>query len=264
MSELKKGFKKEMYKNESMLNSIHSDLNKKYHRPRKALIMLSAFAVALFMFIGTNNITSTHTTSVFARVSVDINPSLELVIDENRMVTDVIYYNEDAENMDLDFVIGLKVNEAIKEIADIAKAQGYIRTDDPQADYIVVATNIVDEDDDLSDEEEDQAGITLSEEMAAQLNSLQALSVVYLVASDEEAEEADEKGESLGIHLINGLVETNDGTPLTVKEFVLSTANLESLSEMGVAFSNQDLHMTNLINKFVYDMAEYGYKPRFI
>lgn len=259
MSELKKGFKKHMYRNESMLNAIHDDLNKKKVNPKKLLTMFSAFAVALLLFIGTNDVVEAPLVdTVYARVSVDINPSLEFTIDENHIVTGAYYFNEDAEGLDLDQFNGLKVNEAIKQVIDLANEQGYIKTDDETSDYVVVAVNIVDEDGNLSDEEEDEVAISLTDEMGEYLsaNSLEALRIVYFVASDEEAEEADEKGESMGISILDNLGTHEDGTPITVKDFVLDVNNLEAMADRSVEITNQEGAMADLILRFIEDMGD--------
>ncbi len=250
MSELKKGFKKHMYRNESMLNAIHDDLNKKKFNPKKLLTVFSAFAVALLLFIGTNDVVNAPIAQpVYATISVDINPSLELTIDVDGYVLEVYSYNADAEGMDLESLVGLEVDEAVEKIIEMAEDMGFIVTDDEQTDYVVVATNV---------EGAGDEALELSEDLQAKLDDLEAVSIVYFVASDEEKAEADEKDETMGISILNGLIATEDGSEYSVKDFVLDTANLEALSDRAVAFSNQDLHMANLIAKFIEDMAEYG------
>lgn len=262
MSQLKEGYKNKVYSEDKMLRSMQKELDHK-HRRNKFYVAIAAFAVALLLFVGTSEIKQTPLVqSVYAKVSVDINPSIELTVglddQGNEIVIDVYSYNADAEGMDLESLKGKTVDEAIDMFIKMAEDLGFIVTDDAQLDYVVIATNVAGDGD---------ASLQLGEELSTQLQERlkEALSVVYFVASDEEAKDARDQNQSMGITILNGLLQTKDGTPLlnenseplTVKEFVLSSSNLTALTERAIVVSEQDQHMTNLIARFLEEMYKY-------
>ncbi|MBQ8374193.1 MAG: hypothetical protein IJX98_01295 [Clostridia bacterium] len=69
----------------------------------------------------------TEEASAESFVSIDVNPSVSLVLDENEKVLSVIAENEDAQVMIYNENIeGLSVEEATKKIADLAVELGYL------------------------------------------------------------------------------------------------------------------------------------------
>lgn len=255
MSQLKNGFKNKSYSKETMLRSIQKDIYKKPQR--KLFYVLTAFAVAILLYIGTSEKRQEQLVqSVYARVSIDINPSIELAINEDEIVVAAYPFNVEAEEMNLDKLLGMNVSDAIEKIIKMAEDLGYLDIVDATQDYVVIATY-----------SEEESTLDLDEDLAQDLvdKGLKAESIVFLEATDEEADEAEENHQSLGITILNGLLQTNDGTPLlneineplTVKEFVSNSSNLTYLTERAIVITEQDQHMTNLIARFLEEIDEY-------
>lgn len=255
MSQLKNGFKNKSYSKETMLRSIQKDIYKKPQR--KLFYVLTAFAVAILLYIGTSEKRQEQLVqSVYARVSIDINPSIELAINEDEIVVAAYPFNVEAEEMNLDKLLGMNVSDAIEKIIKMAEDLGYLDIVDATQDYVVIATY-----------SEEESTLDLDEDLAQDLvdKGLKAESIVFLEATDEEAAEAEENHQSLGITILNGLLQTNDGTallneinePLTVKEFVSNSSNLTYLTERAIVITEQDQHMTNLIARFLEEIDEY-------
>jgi hypothetical protein len=65
----------------------------------------------------------------YAYLALDINPSLELVIDENDNITDAKAFNSEAQTvLDETNVQGLSVYDALKTVLDNSKKKGYINS----------------------------------------------------------------------------------------------------------------------------------------
>lgn len=77
-------------------------------------------------------------------VAVDINPSIEFVVDSNDVVESFIFLNEDAAILcsDLDFV-GMNIDDAIELFVQTATEAGYI---DPEGDDNAVLITVLGED----------------------------------------------------------------------------------------------------------------------
>jgi hypothetical protein len=77
-------------------------------------------------------------------VSVDINPSIEFIVDEENVVESFIFLNEDAAVLcvDLDF-IGMTVDDAIELFIETATEAGYV---DPEGDDNAVLITVLGED----------------------------------------------------------------------------------------------------------------------
>ncbi|MGB8954286.1 MAG: anti-sigma factor domain-containing protein [Tumebacillaceae bacterium] len=74
----------------------------------------------------------------YAYVSVDINPSIELSIDENHKVVDAKGLNQDGEQVLTDLKLqGVPVEEAISRLAEMAKSKGYLNE---QTEVLITAS----------------------------------------------------------------------------------------------------------------------------
>ncbi len=71
-------------------------------------------------------------------LTVQINPEVELYVSASDKVVKVEALNEDAEELDLDSVLGLTSDEAVEKIIELATAAGFIEDADDLADYVVV------------------------------------------------------------------------------------------------------------------------------
>lgn len=84
-------------------------------------------------------------------VSVDINPSIEFVVDEDDNVESYLFLNEDAAILcvDLDFV-GMNIDDAVELFVETATAAGYI---DPEGEENAVLITVVTDEEDENDDE---------------------------------------------------------------------------------------------------------------
>jgi Anti-sigma factor N-terminus len=74
----------------------------------------------------------------YAYVTVDINPSIELSIDENHKVVDAKGLNQDGELVLTDLKLqGVTVEEAISTLAEMAKSKGYLNE---QTEVLITAS----------------------------------------------------------------------------------------------------------------------------
>ncbi len=75
---------------------------------------------------------------VYSAVTVDINPSVELLLNKKEHVIKVVALNEDAETLNLKELKGLSVTVAVNEIIDDAKVKGFIQTEEKS--YVVLTS----------------------------------------------------------------------------------------------------------------------------
>jgi hypothetical protein len=100
----------------------------------KNYVKTNALALAITMSLGlgftactndsNDNKTNNHPTSY---VSIDVNPSLSLVLDEDKKVLSVLAENEDAQVLLYEEqLVGLSLEEAAQKIADLSVEMGYL------------------------------------------------------------------------------------------------------------------------------------------
>jgi len=111
--------------------------NKNY--VRYFALIASVFIIALCsVFYFQISIPST----VFAYIDVDINPSMEFVIDKNAKVLDLNPLNNDAQTLLKNLkLIDLPIKEAIAEVVKVSKQYGFISTSKPNAVLISASTD---------------------------------------------------------------------------------------------------------------------------
>ncbi len=108
---------------------------KSVNRWRQRLVPVMAAFVLVFVLAGgfyNNNY------MVYSAVTVDINPSVELLLNRKEHVIKVVALNEDAETLNLKELKGLSVTVAVNEIIDDAKVKGFIQTEEKS--YVVLTS----------------------------------------------------------------------------------------------------------------------------
>ena len=87
--------------------------------------------------------TTSFTPKATTYVSVDVNPSIELVLDQNDEVMSATGANEDARVLLFreDGIVGAKVNVAIENIAALAVEYGYLKEENSTVDVCVVSSS---------------------------------------------------------------------------------------------------------------------------
>lgn len=93
-------------------------------------------ASLLFEIAACSSTVETEAANIY--VSVDINPSIEFIIDENDNVISYNLLNEDAEVLcvDVDF-IGMNIEEAVELFVELATEAGFIDVDSEDNEVLI-------------------------------------------------------------------------------------------------------------------------------
>lgn len=121
-------------------------------RNHKNFTILSALCLAITLLCAVCFVAcDSHTPSTISPtpkattyVSVDVNPSIELVLDQNDEVMSATGANEDARALLFreDGIVGTKVSVAIENIASLAVEYGYLKEDNSAVDVCVVSSSV--------------------------------------------------------------------------------------------------------------------------
>jgi hypothetical protein len=173
------------------------------------LMIFSVVAFGIYYYLGQQAVKF---------VTIDINPSVELAVDNNDEVVEVIPLNEDADIMLVNLELeGLTLDEATTEIIDEATEIGYI--DEYSEDNTVLVSVVAEEDDER---------IELEEKVLNVVNShIEKRGIGMLVFTQEVTDEMKEEAESYGI---------TNGKMLMIDRAVLLNEELdkEELVEMSI------------------------------
>lgn len=192
--------------------------NKKRNNTKKYVSIAAAFVILVAAIFGITSLAKPETKSV-SLVSLDVNPSVMLEVDEDNTVDDVIAVNEDGEALLADLKLkGKSIEEALKIIVDAMIESGYI---DELANSVLVSVD--DENAERATELEKQ----LIDELDKLLNSaIDSASVVGQVVEEDDAiaELAEKYGISKGkAEYIASIIEKNPD--LTFEELAELTIN---------------------------------------
>jgi len=249
MDKLKQSFKENLMNEDMIYQSL---LNKSTSlKPFKLLStkLVLSFSVAIilvFAIILSNlpslNINKTPTTIgvstplnklAYAIVSVDINPSFELYVDLDDKVIEINPINDDAKSLTINKLIGLPVQDVVEDLIKQAQDLGYINLSDTNQDTVIISTISYGTD-----------GVKLVKDIQVKLRSSLAIDrsiKSYIIkATDDDREEAKRENVSLGIYMLNGIIQ-NNGTPMNVQTFVSDLNNLEILEEYAEDTNGSEL-----------------------
>lgn len=169
----------------------------------------------------------------YAVVSVDINPSFELFTDQTEKVIDVKALNAEAQTLDTQAWYSLPLPDVLDDLIAQATRLGYLNPSDTQTDYIVVST--------VSYGADGQAITkTIQTRLAQNIELNRTVKTYVLNGNPDDYEEAEREHISVGLYLMNGLIQ-NQGQPMTIKEFVQDSNNLDQLEEIAEHQSADDL-----------------------
>ena len=131
----------------------------------------------------------------YAYVTVDINPSIELSIDDKHKVVDFKGLNQDGEQVLNDLKLqGMSVDEAISKLAEIAKNKGYLNE---QSEVLITASPAVDTDQTSSDLDQIEHNLVATVQKVTSANGA-AVDVEGIVVSEGVRKAAQEAGVSPG------------------------------------------------------------------
>ncbi len=190
------------------LNEDIYDSASKSPRVKKQVLTFATVAcLMLFAIIG-GNITSVNP---YALISIDINPSLELSINDEQNVTEITPLNKDAENIFDDDMIGLNVMVVIEKIIDNADEHEYLSK---KKNYILISSVTYNE------EEADELSNMITEYLEENIEPIENVRIIYVESDLETAKEAKRSNRSLGKQEIKEIVEDNSIEDKTVTEIV--------------------------------------------
>lgn len=143
------------------------------------ILTIAAMLVLLVIPVVKNNTTG----GAYALMSIDVNPSIEFELDENKNIVNVYGVNDDGKDMELEELKGKPLEEAVK-ILEIYLQKNYSNTKEG-----IVGFTFIDK---ISD---DKYESEVKDVVSKGLNKTKFL---YLKGSEEDIALAKEKGVSLG------------------------------------------------------------------
>ena len=183
----------QLYQVGQEINFSSKELEKKvvpFSMPIKVALTACAFVLVFISIIPVY-----QANQVYAYMSIDVNPSIELGMNENLKIVELIPYNKDGEK-----IVNMLSNWKRKDIDEVTMAimneinkQGYTKKNHE----VVVSTVFVK--DQHKDNNKLQKEIKVIEKEIAKEN----LNVILVEASQKDREKAKEKGITTGIYIGN-------------------------------------------------------------
>lgn len=158
--------------------------------------------------------------SVAAIVTIEINPSVQLDLDEEDFVIKVEALNEDASHLLIEDLIDVPVEVAVEKIVNRAFEAGYIDSDNIDENYVLLSTIDLKEDGQFEKIQDRLQSIIDESEI------LQEVNVAMIEASEAQLEEAIEEKKLLG------LLAANSAGP-SVNAFFNQSENKEQFMKKG-------------------------------
>ena len=169
------------YFDEDIVVTSSNNSKFKYSAFMKSFGSIAALFLIAFTFFYNMNINKT-----VAVVSLDINPSIQIEVDNNQNIVKVIGMNDDGKNIDFSAVKGCNINDGIKAIKDILVEKEYLKNNRD----VLVGFAFVNNGEKADYEENIKEAV---------LANFDTENVTYLKAEDKkDVDEAKEQGISLG------------------------------------------------------------------
>lgn len=216
-------------------------------------------------------------------VTVDINPSVKLMLDAVDQVIHIKALNEDAMTLSLNDLIGISVEDAVVQIVNRAKAAGFIDVDNLDEDYVLITTVPakgklmsfgdsfdVELDEDKPDEDEfDENDVNKMNQLRAKIEEkiadnpeLQDVNVAIIKATIVEMRKAEQKHVPVGLYVAKGKVSTKDDSgnemEVTVREYFSNHKNVEQFKEKGKIIEKRDEAKIDLAKSFISKLDKVG------
>lgn len=248
MDKLKQTFNDNLLNEDKILMSINKKIKPKnswfYNTKIQisfgilTLIIISLLITNIIQFqpnksINTIGITTPRNQLAYALVSIDINPSFELYVDKNDKVIEINPINEEAKTLDIDQLNGLEVQDVVENLIKQAQDKGFINSLDTFQDTVIISTiNYGIDGEKLIRNIQVKLGSSLSIDRNVKSYIIQA--------TEDDREEAKKENISLGIYMLNGIIQ-NNGVPMSVQNFVKDLNNLEILEEYAEKTNGSEL-----------------------
>ncbi|RNC28660.1 MAG: Anti-sigma-I factor RsgI4 [Candidatus Dichloromethanomonas elyunquensis] len=189
----------------------------------KKAVSFSVMAACILFFFFFGNILGLpmgNNTS-YAVVSLDINPSVEMTINQERSVTKVVQLNEEGYKVAGQYLIGLKVEDAVKSVIENAAKQDYLA----EQDTILLAASLAEKEDINGDKAQE----IINEISASELPGM--YSYLFVTSKPNDYEKAKQNEISLGKYemtvMSKGKIEPDKIKNMKVKE-ILETQEIKS------------------------------------
>ena len=254
MNKIKKSIEMHAFNEDELLSRITMQADREgltSNRPQggrsmKKVLGLFAlsFALVLALWVGMVQFSPVDKNLVTTIVAIDINPSFEVSVNGLDNVVKVEAVNEEAETIEVDDLIGMKVEDAVDLIIQRAGEAGFIDIEDLDEDFVVV-TSIS-----LKDKEEDHERIQdRIQDQIKDSEYLQSLNIVSIKATQREKFEAEVKDIPVGLYVINGYVLQEDGTYMKAGEFFSNPENKEAVKNRVEITEEKELKLRERIEK---------------
>jgi len=263
MDKLKQTFNDNLLNEDKILMSINKKIKPKnswfYNRNIQisfgllTLIIISLLITNIIQFqpnksIKTIGITTPRNQLAYALVSIDINPSFELYVDKNDKVIEINSINDEAETLDIDQLIGLEVQDVVESLIKQAQDKGYINSLDTNQDTVIISTINYGIDG-------EKLIRNIQVKLGSSLNIDRNVKSYIIQATEDDREEAKKENISLGIYMLNGIIQ-NNGVPMSVQKFVSDLNNLEILEEYAEKTNGSEL--VEIIQALINELVSKG------
>lgn len=260
MNKIKKSIEMHAFNEDELLSRIIMQADREgltSQRPQGGTNMRKvfawSFALVLALWIGISEFSPVDKNLVTTIVAIDINPSFEVSVNALDNVVKVEAVNEEAETIEVDDLIGMKVEDAVDLIIQRAGDAGFINIDDLDEDFVVV-TSIS-----LKDREEDHERIQdRIQDQIKDSEYLQSLNIVSIKATQREKFEAEGKDIPVGLYVINGYVLQEDGTYMKAREFFSNPENKEAVKNRVEITEEKELKLRERIEKALGKLESKG------
>lgn len=264
MERLKQTYKEKLLNEDLMLKSIHDSIEPKslFRMNFKSKLMVGALATLILFLVISNldsigtskstniiGITTPRNNLAYALVSVDINPSFELYVDKDDKVIEINPINDDAKTLDTESLINFEVQDAIEELIKQAQNLGYINITDTNQDTVIISTINYGIDG-------EKLVKNIQVKLKSSLDINRNIKSYIIQATDDDREKAKEENISLGIFMLNGIIQ-NNGVPMSVQAFVSDMNNLEILEEYAEKTNGTEL--VEVIQVLIDELKRLGF-----
>lgn len=194
-------------------------------------------------------------------MTIDINPSVKLLLDAEDVVISIKAINKDAETLVFDGIVGMKAEDAVERVVDLARAAGFIDIEDLTEDYVLITTVSMNDDDEAENEENIAKLNTLKAKIEAKIensDSLQEVNVAIIKATKVEMRVAEGKHVPIGLYVAKGKIEV-EGEKVTVKEYFSNSEQVKEFENKGVIVDKKDESKIRMANKFLDKLDKHNY-----
>jgi len=207
-----------------------------------AAAVSSVAAVLVVMFLYFQSAFLSNTDNIYGYICVDINPSVELVIDETCRVLEVRPQNKDGEQL----ISGLElldknVEDVVYELINRSISFGFVKADDNRK-IVLISGALNDKRNELKTKKEnDEAELTeLLDNIKARVDRIDNIKVRTITATSRERKDALKYGLSMGKYCLyleaqelNGSITIDEVHDMSISDMI------EKLEQMKLALKDE-------------------------